>query len=390
MRQFLSVIAAVLVVFSGTAYMQGQKTLDIYSIDVEGGQSTLFVSPSGESLLVDAGTPGERDAGRIVAVAKQAGLTQIDYLVVTHYDGDHVGGVKDVADRIPVKNFVDHGPRVNPDGAPALTPQQQANQDRTDGAYASAVATGHHIVVKPGDKVPIKGLDVDVVSSAGKVITKPLPGAGAPNALCRDYVAHPVDTTENINSVGMVIGAFGRFRMLDLGDLTWNTEHNLGCPNNLVGTIDVYLTTHHGLARSGVPALVEAIAPRVVLMNNGARKGGSVEVWDTLRKTKSIQDIWQLHYSEQRPISANFEEKAEPGGPGFNTPEQFIANLDRTPAPQPPPAGQAPGQPGGRGPQPPPHSPAYFVKVSVRPDGSFSVTNSRNGFSKEYKAGSKR
>ena len=122
MRQFLSVIAAVLVVFSGTAYMQGQKTLDIYSIDVEGGQSTLFVSPSGESLLVAAGAPGERDAGRIVAVAKQAGLTQIDYLVVTHYDGDHVGGVKDVADRIPVKNFVDHGSRVNPDGAPALTP----------------------------------------------------------------------------------------------------------------------------------------------------------------------------------------------------------------------------------------------------------------------------
>ena len=300
--------------------MQGAKTLDIYSIDVEGGQSTLFVSPAGESLLVDAGTPGERDAGRIVAVAKQAGLTQIDYLVVTHYDGDHVGGVKDVADRIPVKNFVDHGPRVNPDGAPAPTPQQQANLDRTDGAYASAVATGRHIVVKPGDKIPIKGLDVDVVSGAGKVITKSLPGGGAPNALCRDYAAHPVDTTENINSVGMVIGAFGRFRMLDLGDLTWNTEHNLACPNNLIGTVDVYLTTHHGLARSGVPALVEAIAPRVAVMNNGARKGGSVEVWDTLRKTKSIQDVWQLHYSEQRPISANFEEKAEPGGPNTTAP----------------------------------------------------------------------
>src|SRR5438552_6556391 len=172
MRQFLSAVALVLVVFSGTAYMQGQKTLDIYSIDVEGGQSTLFVSPSGESMLVDAGSAGERDAGRIVAVAKQAGLAQIDFLVVTHYDGDHVGGVKDVADRIPVKNFVDHGPRVNPAGAPEPTPQQQANTGRGDGAYAGAVATGRHIEVNPGDKVPIRGIDVQVVSSKGKVITK--------------------------------------------------------------------------------------------------------------------------------------------------------------------------------------------------------------------------
>src|SRR5204862_2990260 len=124
----------------------------------------------------------------------------------------------------------------------------------------------------------------------------------------------PPDTTENYNSLGMVISAFGRFRMLDLGDLTWNLEHNLVCPNNLLGTIDVYLTTHHGLARSGPPALLGAIAPRVAVMNNGSRKGGAVETWDTLRKTKSIQDVWQLHYSEQRPASTNFEEGADPGG----------------------------------------------------------------------------
>lgn len=385
MRQSLAALAAVAVVFSGTASMQGRKTLDIYSIDVEGGQATLFVSPSGESMLVDAGSAGERDAGRIVATAKQAGLTQIDYVVVTHYDGDHVGGVKDVADRFPVKTFVDHGPRVTPAGAPAPTPQQQANTDRGDAAYAAAVATGHHIEVAPGDKVPITGMEVHVVSSKGRVITKPLAGGGAKNALCADFAAHPIDTSENINSVGMVIGLSGRFRMLDLGDLTWNTEHDLACPNNLVGSIDVYLTTHHGLARSGVPVLVEAIAPRVVLMNNGPRKGGSAEVWDTLRRTKSIQDVWQLHYSAQRPSSANFEEQREPGGPSYNAPEPFIANLD---VPSLPPAGQQPG-PGGQGSQPP-HSPAYNVKVSVRPDGTFTVVNSRNGFSKEYKAGPKR
>jgi competence protein ComEC len=369
MRQFLAAIAAVLVVSSGTAYMQGQKTLDIYSIDVEGGQSTLFVSPSGESLLVDAGSTGERDAGRIVATAKQAGLTQIDYLVVTHYDGDHVGGVKDVSDRLPIRTFIDHGPRVNPAGAPPPTPQQQANLDRVDAAYAEARAKGRHIEVKAGDKVPIRGLDVQVVSSRGQVITKPLAGAGAPNPLCRDFVSHPQDTSENINSVGMVISGFGRFRMLDIGDLTWNTEHDLVCPNNLLGTLDVYLTTHHGLARSGPPALVHAIGARIAVMNNGPRKGGAAETWDTLKSTPGLEDIWQLHYSVQRPPSAAFEEKREPGGPALNAPEQFIANLDETT---------------------PTHSPAYFLKISVRPDGSFVVLNPRNGYSKEYKARSKR
>ncbi len=382
------VVAAALLVLSGTAYVQSQKTLDIYSIDVEGGQSTLFVSPAGESMLIDAGSAGERDAGRIVAVARQAGLSQIDVMLVTHYDGDHVGGVKDVSDRIPIKTFVDHGPRVTPAGAPEPTPQQMANQSRGDGVYAGAVASGRHIEVNAGDKVPVKGMDVVVVSSKGHVITKPVGDGGAKNALCSSYTPHPIDTTENINSIGTVISAFGRFRMLDLGDLTWNTEHDLVCPNNLLGSIDLYLTTHHGLARSGLPALVEAIAPRVVMMNNGPRKGGSVEVWDTLRKIRSVQNIWQLHYSMPRPISASFEEKADPGGPAYNTSDQLIANVDQVPAPPAPPAGQAPGQ--GRGPQPPPHTPSYFVKVSVRPDGSFTVTNSRNGFTKDYKAGAKR
>src|SRR3984893_6135794 len=314
MRQFLAAVAAVLLVFSVTAYVQSQKTLNIYSIDVEGGQSTLFVSPSGESLLIDAGSPGERDAGRIVATAKQAGLARIDYLVVSHYDGDHVGGVKDVSDRIPIGTFVDHGPRVTPAGAAEPTLQQKANLDRVDAAYADARAKGRHLEVKAGDNVPIKGLDVQIVSSRGQVITKPLAGAGAPNPLCRDFVSHPVDTTENINSVGMVIGAFGRFRMLDLGDLTWNTEHDLVCPNNLLGTIDVYLTTHHGLARSGPPALVHAIRPRVVIMNNGPQKGDSRETWDILKSSPGLEDIWQLHFSVQRPANLRFEETGQPGG----------------------------------------------------------------------------
>jgi len=364
MRQLI-LAAAALAVSSSAAYTQGQKALDIYSIDVEGGQSTLFVSPAGESLLVDAGSPGDRDADRIAATAKQAGLKQIDYLVVTHYDGDHVGGVKDLSQRIPIRNFVDHGSRGLPEGAKPPAPEARANLDRLDGAYAEARAKGRHIEVKAGDKVPVAGLDVQIVSSQSHVITKPLAGAGAANPLCSAFVPHDRDTSENINSVGMVIGAFGRFRMLDIGDLTWNTEKELVCPNNLLGTVDVYLTTHHGLARSGPPALVHALRPRVAIMNNGPRKGDSRETWETLKTSPGLEDIWQLHYSVQRPASAGSDEKADPGGKEFNTPEQFIANLDETN---------------------PAHSPAYNLKISVQPDGSFVVLNARDGFKKEYKA----
>jgi beta-lactamase superfamily II metal-dependent hydrolase len=369
MRKWLVLIVAALVMPSVTARTLDRKTFDIYFIDVEGGQATLFVSPSGESLLVDAGNPGDRDADRIAATAKQAGVTRIDYLVVTHYDGDHVGGVKDGSDGLPIRAFVDYGTRMPPPGAPRLTPDAQANVDRLDERYQEARAKGRHIEVNAGDRVPIQGLDVRVVSSKGAVITKPLAGGAAPNPLCRDFVPHPLDTSENIYSVGIVISAFGRFRMLDLGDLTWNTEHNLVCPNNLLGTMDVYLTTHHGLARSGPLALVHAIRPRVAIMNNGPRKGDSRETWDTLKSSPGLADIWQLHFSVERPANPRSEETGQPGGKDLNAPEAFIANL-----------GDAPLT----------HAPVYPLKISVRSDGSFTVTNTRNGYSKEYTPGSKR
>jgi glyoxylase-like metal-dependent hydrolase (beta-lactamase superfamily II) len=362
------------------------KALTIYSIDVEGGQSTLFVSPSGESMLVDAGLPGARDADRIAAAAKAAGLTQIDYMVVTHFDADHVGGVKDVGERIPIKAFVDHGPRIPgeafgapqrgaaPPPSPAPAPAAGApapagggrgsafSNERIDAAYAEARAKGRHIEVKVGDKVPIKGFEVQIVSAQGDVLTKPLSGAGAPNPLCQSYTPKEVDKTENVRSVGMVI-SYGRFRMLDLGDLTWTKEHDLVCPNNMLGTIDLYLTTHHGLAISGPQVLVHAIHPRVALMNNGPRKGGSRETWTTLKSAPGIEDIWQLHFSVPRQPNPSFHESVETGGPEYNAPENLIANLDEAAA----------------------HSPAYAIKVAAHEDGSFAITNQRNGFSKDYK-----
>jgi competence protein ComEC len=282
--------------------------------------------------------------------------------VVTHYDADHVGGVKDVADRMPIRTFVDHGPRL-PGEAFSPSPNYQAMVDRVDAAYAEARAKGRHLEVRVGDRVPITGLDVQVVSGQGDVLKSPLAGAGAPNPLCQSYIAKEVDKTENVRSVGMVIRV-GRFSMLDLGDLTWTKEHDLVCPNNLLGTIDLYLTTHHGLNISGPQALVHAVRPRVAVMNNGPRKGGSRETWTTVKSSPGLEDIWQLHYSVPRPPNPGFQEALETGGKEFNAADNFIANLD-----------EAAG-----------HAPAYAINVSARQDGGFIVTNVRTGFSKEYKA----
>ena len=312
--------------------------LHISFIDVEGGQATLVVSPSGESMLVDAGYPGfdGRDANRIATAAKEAGVSQIDYMLVTHYHTDHVGGVPAVASRLPIRAFVDHGPSVETGDQPA----------QLFSAYEAVRAKGKHLLVHPGDRVPIAGLDVRVVSANGDGLSGPLPGAGQTNPLCSSYAPKDPDPTENARSVGTVI-TFGGFRLLDLGDLTWNKEHDLVCPQNRIGQVDVYLTTHHGLAISGAPVLVHAVKPRVAIMNNGAKKGGEAEAWSTIRSSPGLVDLWQLHY-------------AVDAGRDHNVAEELIANLDETTA--------------------------HNLHLTAQRDGSFVVTNSRNGTTRTYAA----
>ncbi len=318
---------------------------------MEGGQSTLFVSPSGQSLLVDTGWPGARDAGRIVSVAKLAGVSQIDYLVLTHYHADHAGGVVDLAGLIPIKNFVDHG----------LPQEEVRNVPQNYAAYLTVRGKGRHIQVKPGDKIPIAGLDVQVISSAAETITKPLPGAGAANSLCtnsapKDEVADPLISGENKQSVGMVI-SLGKFRVGDFGDLTWNKEHDLACPNNLIGALDVYIVSHHGQDISSNPVLVKAEHPRVAIMDNGALKGGAVATFETLKSSPGLEDLWQLHYA----VDAK----------DHNMPEKFIAN-------------QGTGGTAATG--VPDEGTVNYIQLTAHPDGGFTVKNSRNGFQKEYPA----
>jgi competence protein ComEC len=318
------------------------KNLQIYWIDAEGGASTLIVAPSGESMLVDTAnrTADDRDAKRIFAAAQKAGLTKIDILVTTHFHGDHYGALLALAKMIPIGMFMDHGESVEiarPNVAVAYK------------AYVELAGT-HRRILKAGDRIPLKGVDVEVVISADHAIEKPLPGAGQPNPTCAGYEAHPADVDpDNDQSVGFVL-KFGKFSFLDLGDLTWNSEPKLVCPVNLIGKIDLFQTSHHGLDRSNSPQLLAAIQPTVAVMNDGPHKGGQASVFETLRKAGGVRDIWQGHLALDTPKETN-------------APEETIANLEATP-----------------------ECKGNLLMVSVEPDGKFTVTNLRNNFSKSYVA----
>jgi competence protein ComEC len=319
-----------------------QKALHVFFVDVEGGQATLFVTPTGQSLLIDTGWPGNdgRDADRIVATAKKAGVGKIDYVVITHFHADHVGGLPQLASRIPIGTVIDHGD--NRESTDAATVQGwQAYQELL------AAKKFKRLTVKPGERLPVGGMQATVVSADGAVIDHSLPGAGEENAVCKNAEVYPRDQTENARSVGTMI-RFGKLRIVDLGDLTRDKEMELVCPKNKLGTVEIYIVSHHGWSQSSSPALLHAIAPRVAIMDNGARKGGTPSVWDVIEKSPRLENLWQLHFSEE-------------GGAMHNVVTEFIAN------PQGPDAGN-------------------YLELTAWPDGSFDVFNSRTSNSKHYPA----
>ena len=325
-----------------TSPMASAGRLKVYFVDVEGGQSTLFVTPAGQSLLIDTGWQDNkgRDADRIVALAKKAGLSKIDYVLLTHYHEDHVGGVPQLVARIPVGTFIDHGPNRELDHG--ITEHGYAE-------YQKVLATGKskRILAHPGELLPVAGMTVRVISADGVLIANAMPGAGAPNPFCKMSEVRPADQTENARSLGVEI-TFGKLKILDLGDLTWDKEMQLMCPNNKLGHVDVYIVSHHGWYQSSSPALVDAIHARVAIMDNGAKKGGSIPTLVTLSKAPGLETLWQLHYSEE-------------GGAAHNTAERYIANVGGT-------------------------DEGNYIELTAAKDGSFEVLNSRTKFVQGYAA----
>ena len=367
MTRKLQPFVVVFVVLSAAVAAQGRagKMLDIYVVDVEGGNATLFVSPSGESLLMDTGNGGTaatRDANRIMAAVKDAGLSRIDHLITTHWHGDHFGAMAELSQRIPIGHYIDHGPSVQ---------SQPASDVFLKDVYPTLYAKAKHTVAKPGDRIPIAGLDWRIVTSAGESIKTPLPGAGAANPHCAANKPQDPDPTENAQSVGSVV-TYGQFKAVHLGDLTWNKEFDLMCPTNRIGMADVFFVTHHGQPVSNNPVVVHALRSRVAIMNNGTRKGGQPAAMQVLHAAPGLEDLWQVHFSQL-------------SGQEYTVPGMFIANLIDEPPDAMPVAPLAPPPPGPGAPPPPVHNgPAHWIKVSAQPDGSFTVTNARNGFGKTY------
>jgi beta-lactamase superfamily II metal-dependent hydrolase len=349
------------------------RTLDLYVIDVEGGNAQLYRLPTGESVLIDSGNGGAgaaRDAARIMAAIEDAGLTRIDHLITTHFHGDHVGGLPELATHIPIREFIDHGPNVQP--GPQIDPVLAR--------YAELYTGTRHRVVKAGDQLPLSGVEWHIVSAGGQVLRTPLRGAGAPNPYCSAFTRHernpvsgaPVGNTEDEQSVGSHI-AFGKFRLLYLGDLTWNQEFDLNCPTNRIGTVDLFVASRHGQPSSNSEALVHAVQPRVILVNDGPRKGGQPQAMKILLSAPGLENLWAIHFSEL-------------SGQEYTVPGLFIANVFDDPRVVMPVAPLVLPARGAQATPAPAHDGrAYWIKVSALPDGSFTVTNGRNSFSKTYR-----
>jgi competence protein ComEC len=335
----------ILALFALAATALAAAPLRIYFIDVEGGGATLIISPTGESMLVDTGNAppnAVRDSTRIHQAMEDAGLTKIDYLFTTHYDSDHVGGVQAADQFAHFTRFFDHG-----DMDKAF--EQGPGADTRWSTYTT-VSAGKRTVVKPGDLIPLKGLKVEVVASNGEVIRKPI-NHGGPNHFCQGAEQKEPNKTENSRTAGFLL-TFNKFTFLHLGDLTWEAEMALACPENKLGHVSLFLTTHHGFfnGMSGAPAHVWAIQPQVVVANNGPRKSLPAEAYERIQKIEGLQALWQLHLNLLTDAA-------------HNTKDEMIAN-----------------------PQPSAECQGNFIKAVVEANGKFTITNHRNGYAQTYQA----
>ncbi len=271
--------------------------------------------------------------------------------------------MEELASQVPVRDFIDHGPSVE---------SSAAASEFLATTYPELYRRSEHTVVSPGDRIALADVDITVLASGKQVIERPLRGAGLANHYCGDFVPQEEDDGENAQSVG-ILARFGDFRVLHLGDMTVNTEFQLMCPNNPIGTVDLFIVSHHGQPISNAEVLVHAIEARVAVMNNGTRKGGQPEAMRVLYSAPGLEDLWQLHFSQL-------------SGQEYTVPGLFIANpVDEVQSAMPIAPLINPRRGAGAPPRPVHNGKAYWIKVSGKADGSFTVTNSRNGFTKEYR-----
>jgi competence protein ComEC len=356
--------ALALLAAAAGAKSNASKDLRIVGVDVEGGAAVLFVTPDGKSLLIDTGWPpglgGPRpvagepppppmssSADRIAAAARSLGVTKIDYLLMTHYHLDHLGGLEALLAKLPVGAFIDHGPnREEP--PPNATPRQLTFATSTLYPHWVAAYQGHtHITAEAGQTLDIGSMHLKFVTSDGHVLGAPLAGGGQPNPFCAGVPTMDRNGgEENVRSVGTLI-TFGKTRILDLGDLTWNKEIELLCPSNKVGKVDIYFVTGHGMNLSSSPPTA-ALDPLVAVMQNGPTKGGDQEVIKTVDTYHDLKGFWRLHYSVRYP--------------DLNGDPNYIANLNGV---------SDQGNP---------------IDLDITRGGDITVTNSRNDFSKTYRA----
>lgn len=332
---------------------QKSRTLDVYWIDSEGGGSTLIVTPANESVLIDTGNPGGRDSSRIIATAKAAGLSKIDHVLITHWHIDHFGGAAEVAQQIPFGTLYERGiPEADPDGRAQSPWPLQSKSYRAIAAKRVALAPGVAIPLQSGSGRAPK-LELRCLAADQKFVAPTAAQQRTKNPLTASVPAQALDTSDNANSAVFLL-SFGAFRFFDGGDLTWNVEEKLVTPHNLAGVVDVYQTNHHGLAVSNNPILVQSLAPTVVVMNNGPKKGGEAGTFAAIKSAKSVQALYQLH----RSFKVTGDE---------NTPDEYIANHENLSGPE---AAKCP---------------ANVIKMSVAPDGkSYTISIPSGGHTRTF------